>query len=108
MHYDTTFDIWKVVMLYTLSLNAAIYLLLGISAALVHHRAMMRVLLIAFAVAVFGLLSAAGMAAVTTLLLAAFYTTLDARMSSLEALIFGCGQGVFIALLNAGFFHRVF
>lgn len=107
MQYDTIFSIWKIVMLYTICINAAVYLLLGLTAVVLHRRGLVRALIVALFIAIFGLLTAAGMAAVTTLLIAALYITVDARMSNPEALLFGCGQGFFIVLLNTGLFHRI-
>lgn len=107
MRYVTLFTMWRAVMVYTLGINTVLYLFVGLIAAILHARSVFRVILLTILSALLGVLTAVVLAAVPSLLLAALYKTVPSPMSAVEAIVLGCGQGLIIAMLNAGLFHRL-
>lgn len=107
MRYVTLFTMWRAVMVYTLGVNTVLYLFVGLVAAILHARSVIRVILLTILSAMLGVLTAIVLGAVPSLLLAALYKTVPSPMSTIEALVLGCGQGVIIVMLNAGLFHRL-
>eukprot|EP00177_Eucheuma_denticulatum_P004949 GFKZ01008996.1.p1 GENE.GFKZ01008996.1~~GFKZ01008996.1.p1 ORF type:complete len:108 (+),score=7.43 GFKZ01008996.1:344-667(+) len=98
---------WRQILLNTLVVTAAIYALLGFSAAIRHARPLYRIPIVTLASSLLGLTTAAALGAVPALLIAALYASIPYSMPSFHALLWGCGQGLLIALLNAGIFHRL-
>ena len=107
MRLDSMLDMWWVVLLYALAVNTLLYLLLGFVAAVLHSRTLFRLLLVPLASAIIGLLVGALLSTVPSLLVASLYRLVPSPMSTAEAAVIGCGQGIIIAMLSAGFFHRL-
>lgn len=103
----TLFEMWGVVISYALSVNAVLYLLVGLIASILHAKKIVLVVLFTIASGILGVFLTFFLAAVPSLLLAGLYKSVDSSMSAIEAVILGCSQGVVIALLNAGVFHRL-
>lgn len=107
MRYTTVISMWRVVLLYTLGVNAVLYFLIGLIASMLHIRGPLKAATLTVGAALFGVVTAAVLGAVPSLLLAALYNAIPSDMSAVEAVVFGCAQGLVIAMLNAGFFHRL-
>lgn len=107
MRYATLFTMWRAVMVYTLGINAMLYVLVGLIASVLHTRSILRVVLMTLGSGLLGVLTAVLLASVPSLLVAALYKTVPSTMGAVEAIVLGCGQGVIIAMLNVGLFHRL-
>eukprot|EP00174_Griffithsia_okiensis_P000106 GO255439.1.p3 GENE.GO255439.1~~GO255439.1.p3 ORF type:complete len:109 (+),score=20.01 GO255439.1:42-329(+) len=94
-------------MLYTIGVNASLYVLVALISSILHARTLLRILFLPLLSGLLGVIFALALGAVPTLLLAALYRSVPSVMSPIEAVAIGCGQGLVIAMLNAGFFHRI-
>lgn len=107
MRYVTLRDMWGAVIWYTLGVNVFFYLLVGLIASILHAKKILQVVFLTTLSIILGAITAFVLAAVPSILLAALFTTVPSPMSHLEAVVLGCGQGLIIAMLSAGVFHRL-
>lgn len=112
MALRTIKDMWGRVMLFTLAVNAILFLMCGLAATAIHltgprSTRSRRWIIAAFAAPMLGVLNAFVLGAVPAFLIGAVYVNVPATMSETAALGWGCGQGLFIALVNAGAFQRI-
>lgn len=105
--YDSVFEMWRALILYTLGVNAVLYLLVGLIASRQTGTPVRMVLFTILALLV-GIVITFLHGAVPSLLIASLYVNVPSDMSHVEAVVLGCGQGVIIAMYNAGCFHRLF
>eukprot|EP00171_Calliarthron_tuberculosum_P020224 IDg20224t1 len=105
-------DMWVRLMLLTGAVNTTLFFACGIYATLTHvtgpkpTRSPRWTLALLFA-PILGALNAFILGAVPSFLIAAVYVNINATMSEASALGWGCGQGLFIALVNAGSFQCI-
>lgn len=107
MDLNTIPAITTAILLNTLYVTIGLYLLLGLSAAILHIPRPQHFLLFILLSALLGLTTAAALGIVPALLIAALYKAVPLAMPRFHALLWGCGQGVLITMLNAGMFHRL-
>lgn len=107
MQLETVSEMCRAVFLYTVFVTIGLYILLGLSASVLHARRLSRALLVTLISALVGLATAAALGSIPALLIAALYAALPFSMPFFHAVLWGCGQGLLIAMLNAGLFHRI-
>lgn len=98
---------WRGIMTYVTAINAILYLLIGLVAAALHAKRPHRVLLTAVLTTLVGIAIAVVLASIPTYLIAAMYRHFSFRITDFEVIVLGCTQGVIIATLNLGVFHRL-
>lgn len=111
--FRTVQEMWVRLMLLTTAVNTTLFLACGIYAMLTHVTGPKptrspRWTLALLLAPLLGALNAFVLGAVPSFLIAAVYVNINAIMSQAAALGWGCGQGLFIALVNAGSFQRIF
>lgn len=107
MQLSTVFHMWRAVLLYTIFVTTGLYTLLGLSASILHAGRLYRVLIVTLISAFVGLVTAVALGATPAIIIAGLYAALPYNMPRFHAILWGCGQGLVIAMLNAGFFHRL-
>lgn len=107
MRFHSVTEIWRAVFLPTLGVTTATYTLMSVFATLLHRPRFLLSVLLILAVMAFGLITAATLGAVPSLLIAAVYVTVPSEMTTIEAIVIGCAQGLLISMLTAGIFHRL-
>jgi Putative transmembrane protein 170 len=107
---DTVWQIWSIVLLYTVVTSALCYFVAGLICCVTHLTSWSKRLLICGPVlaAVIGCVIALCVTVVPTALLAAVYVSTPTSMSRFPgAAAWGISQGVFVALFNAKVFSRI-
>lgn len=98
---------WLAILLYTVFVTTGLYTFLGFSAAVLHAGSIPRTVVVTVVSAVVGLGTAVALGAPPALIISGLYTALPYDMPRFHAILWGCGQGLVITMLNVGLFHRL-
>ena len=98
---------WLQLMSYTTVINAILYFLIGLITSILHARKLWRMTLVNVFTTIAGATIAFFLSAPPSLILAAIYSSLHTSMSDIDAITLGCCQGLVVAMLSAGVFHRI-